>query len=159
MIYTLVIRESPTKSIDQSIHRLGLINSRLLNNIIIIISVEDGDNRSNTTESLKVPKGSTNPDITSVFVCFLYLLPPHITTHHITKMDYYTAFFTFVGFLAVANWTYITFRSLVWITYYNILEQLNPEKYSLEKRFGQWAGEIKICSSEWRNTTQPYAYE
>lgn len=56
-------------------------------------------------------------------------------------MDCYAAFFTFVGVLAVANWMFITFRSLFWVTYYNIVEQLNPEKYSLEKRFGQWAGE------------------
>lgn len=56
-------------------------------------------------------------------------------------MDYYVAFFSFVGFLAVCNWIYITFRSLFWITYHNVLELWNPEKYSLEKRFGQWAGE------------------
>lgn len=55
-------------------------------------------------------------------------------------MDFYTSIFAFVGFLAVANWTYTTFRSLFWVAYYNVLEQLNPEKYSLEKRFGQWAG-------------------
>lgn len=62
-------------------------------------------------------------------------------------MDFYTAIFAFVGFLAVANWTFTTFKSLFWITYYNILEQLSPEKYSLEKRFGQWAGKSsELCS-------------
>lgn len=68
----------------------------------------------------------------------------HPYRHLTITMDYYTAFFSLVGFLAVANWMYTTFESLVWITYYNILEQLNPEKYSLEKRFGQWAGKIRF---------------
>lgn len=63
-------------------------------------------------------------------------------------MDLYTAFFSFIGLLAFANWVYNSFSSLFWITYYNVLELLQPEKYSLEKRFGQWAG-------EWRFETLP----
>lgn len=58
-----------------------------------------------------------------------------------SNMDCCTAFFTLIGVLAVANWMYSCFSSLVWITFYNILELWQPEKYSLEKRFGQWAGE------------------
>lgn len=72
-------------------------------------------------------------------------------------MDYYTAFFSLVGFLAVVNWMYTTFESLVWITYYNILEQLNPEKYSLEKRFGQWAGKIRFV--QFHNHITPLCIE
>ena len=56
-------------------------------------------------------------------------------------MDVYTAFFALIGFLAFANWMYCCFASLVSTTYYNVLELLQPDKYSLEKRFGQWAGE------------------
>lgn len=55
-------------------------------------------------------------------------------------MDFYTTFFALIGFLSVANWMYGSFESLVRITYHTILELANPEKYSLERKFGQWAG-------------------
>lgn len=59
-------------------------------------------------------------------------------------MDYLTTVFALIGFSATLAWLYSSFSSLIWITYYSVLGQIYPQKYSLDQRFGQWAGKSML---------------
>lgn len=89
---------------------------------------------------LRVSIGDKTHKNRAVFDAKCYLLQ--------LTMDYLTTIFALIGFLATLAWLYSSFSSLIWITYYSILGQIYPQEYSLEKRFGQWAGKLTVTKEK-----------